>query len=1143
MARTKKIKADNENLELENSGKVSPMKSTQNKKTKAKSSIAVDNNAELSANQTIATKSNRGRKPKSLLNQTDQTKDIIELDSKKSSSKKSSGKITADVKSKSSIDTLQAEQNKSKRGRKPKVETQAIAEDLLPKSKLQESETESNQIDFQPKRGRKPKTNINNIKAEADPEVKTKSDSQDIAIDSTVKSSKRGRKPKAKSIVLESAPQTQEILIMDSPESAQDQIISNTKSKRGRKPKAELQAIETEPTPQITEPEANTFSVDVEDIKVIRKSKRGRKPKADSTINVAETVAPIAEPEANTFSVDIEDVKVIRKSKRGRKPNVESQVIDSEVSNNDSNSDKNTFSVGIRDVRVVKRANEQEDRVEKEETKQDKQQDSNTFSVGIRDVRVIKRASEQNEPEEVQENIKEEAPDDKTFSVDLRNVKIIQNAESDFEIETIDQEEEAPKVEEKQQFFVNAADIRVVSRARWGHPVYIEIPDKQKKDKKNEFLVDIKDVKVISSGNNPDVIISPYNEIEESTIEPEQIIDTEKAIESTPIEQVMEPIVEDKPKLSRWQKFKEKQLKKKLERQAKRLAEKEATGQDTAPEEPVAVEEKVEAKEIKTKKTDHKKTEQKKTKAVEKDFEVEDDEPIDFSKIEIKYSPKSEFFDQPDTKIVTKDKHKGQNLALLNPEKLLRKSDRNDKLIQSIIEKVEEFLVKEMYIDHTSRVLLAVSGGVDSIVLLDCMAVLSDKYKFGLFVAHYNHKLRGEASDRDEQFVKSVCQSYNIPFYSANGKVKQFAEKNSMSIETAARFLRYSYFERTVRTISGDFLATAHTADDSAETFLMNLIRGAGLTGLSGIPSRRQFIKDVLLIRPIISFKKKQIIEYAKRRRLDWVEDETNMLQQYTRNKIRHDLIPKLASDFTPSIVDIINRAANLIHGADNLVHTYVKAQLPNVISEVQPDRFSIKLSIFNTLDDFLQGEIIQTALGKYFRLQAQSLNIIDRIIELQNSEIGAICEINKKIFAIRERNQITVARKKDTFKVNMLIDPVGKYKIGNYSLILRKVERAELEFSKNPNVEYIDANSLPPVLYLRNWEPGDSFAPLGMQGSMKVSDYLTEKISSIDKQGVLVLSTKTEIIWLIGMRLSDKYKVKKNTKNIIKLEFRTNEK
>ena len=159
--------------------------------------------------------------------------------------------------------------------------------------------------------------------------------------------------------------------------------------------------------------------------------------------------------------------------------------------------------------------------------------------------------------------------------------------------------------------------------------------------------------------------------------------------------------------------------------------------------------------------------------------------------------------------------------------------------------------------------------------------------------------------------LRRLCAEYNIPLYTANGRVKQYAEKNSVSIEMAARFLRYSFFERTTRNIKADYMATAHTADDSAETFIMNLLRGSGLTGLSGISSRRPFIKDVMLIRPLLTMKKADLIKYAKKRKLEWHEDETNSLMQYTRNKVRHELLPGLAKDYNPAIIDVINRSAS----------------------------------------------------------------------------------------------------------------------------------------------------------------------------------------------------------------------------------------
>lgn len=477
-------------------------------------------------------------------------------------------------------------------------------------------------------------------------------------------------------------------------------------------------------------------------------------------------------------------------------------------------------------------------------------------------------------------------------------------------------------------------------------------------------------------------------------------------------------------------------------------------------------------------------------------------------------------------------------------DKLLSIDEKNNEFITNFIRDVEKFLIDEMYVDRSSKVLVAVSGGVDSIIMLDILALLSDKYKFSIFVAHYNHNLRGEASDKDQEFVRKVAESYNLPFYVAGGKVRQYAEKNSTSIEAAARFLRYSFLERTSRNLNADFVATAHTSDDSAETFLMNLLRGSGLTGLSGIPYRRQFVKDVLLIRPFINFNKATLIKYAKLRNIKWREDESNALQNYTRNRVRHDLIPKLAKDYNPAIIEVINRTAKLLQGADRIIHGYVRNNLVNVLTDIQTERFTIKLPIFQTFDRFIQGEMIQTALMKYLRVQLPSLKAIDRVVALQDSEIGAKCEVTKTITAVRDRNTIVFSKKQFLKEVNTIIDKVGKFKVGNVIIVLKEVGRKQMEFNKNPNVEFFDFDAVPPAISLRTWEDGDVFTPLGMNGTMKISDFLTnEKVAFVDRQNVLVLATKTEVFWVLGKRISERFKVRPDSDRVLKVEIRYSEK
>lgn len=471
---------------------------------------------------------------------------------------------------------------------------------------------------------------------------------------------------------------------------------------------------------------------------------------------------------------------------------------------------------------------------------------------------------------------------------------------------------------------------------------------------------------------------------------------------------------------------------------------------------------------------------------------------------------------------------------------VIKDSDANYEFYQKLYDKVITFINQEMYFNPEAIVLIAVSGGVDSVSLLDIFANLTVKFPLmKLAVAHFNHTLRGQESDDDEQLVRNLSKKYNVSYYSSSGQVKRYSELKGVSIEQAARNLRYKFFERIVNKINADYVATAHTADDNAETFFINLIRGSGLTGLGGIPIRRNLVKRTSIIRPLINIRKSELIRYANFRKLNWREDESNKLLNYTRNKIRLDLLPKLEAEYSPSIVEIINRTQNLLLGADSIVAKQVQKAIQSLITNKSTGRFGIKLNIFKTYDEFLQGEILQRAIINNFSLPNLSMNAIDRIRELEEKPVGSICEINKNYYVLRDRYQLTFIRKEPHEVYNLEIKNSGEFIAGNHKIILHKVAQKNVKLSDDPNVEYVDADLIPSRLFFRTWEYGDSFNPLGMSGTMLISDYLTnKKISLVDKKNVLILSSKSEIIWVCGMRLSEKFKVTELTKNYLMLEY-----
>ncbi|MCK5742398.1 MAG: tRNA lysidine(34) synthetase TilS, partial [Chlorobi bacterium] len=475
----------------------------------------------------------------------------------------------------------------------------------------------------------------------------------------------------------------------------------------------------------------------------------------------------------------------------------------------------------------------------------------------------------------------------------------------------------------------------------------------------------------------------------------------------------------------------------------------------------------------------------------------------------------------------------------VNKKHLVSDAQMKNKSISDFLTKFEDYLHNEAHIDEYSKIMIAVSGGVDSMSLLDALANLAHEYKFKLYVAHYNHKLRGLSSDADEELVRKTADKYNIPYYKSTGNVRQHSEKLGLSLELAARNLRYRFFERMAKTLKVNYIVTGHTSDDTAETFLLNLIRGSGITGLSGIPRQRYIGKNISIVRPYLNMRKQEIIRYAKARKLKWNEDESNSLLFFTRNKVRHDLIPKLKDDYSPAIIDVINRTSKLLRGADNYISEQVQKMLQSVIRNKVGTRFSVLISLFNTFDEFIQGEVLQTALTSFYKMQNVSMQTIDRILELLQKPTGALCEVNKSIIALRDRDYIIFDKKKENFNINLPINKSGEFVAGNAKLILSKVAKKDINYDDSPNVEYFDADLLPSRLYIRSYMPGDAFQPLGMTGTMKISDFLTnEKMPLIDKPYVLMLATQNDIAWICGKRISDKFKITDDTKNVVKAEY-----
>lgn len=458
--------------------------------------------------------------------------------------------------------------------------------------------------------------------------------------------------------------------------------------------------------------------------------------------------------------------------------------------------------------------------------------------------------------------------------------------------------------------------------------------------------------------------------------------------------------------------------------------------------------------------------------------------------------------------------------------------------VARIVERVEKYLQQELLVEDGESILIGVSGGVDSVVLLDILHILSFEHGYSLSIAHVNHGLRGADAKRDEKFVRGLAQRYDVQCHATHVQVKEFAKKHSLSEEVAARELRYKFFRQTASTIRANSCATAHTADDAAETLLMNLFRGTGLSGLAGIPPRRQLVKKTQLVRPLLQLSKDEIIAYATERELEWYEDETNTMTTYTRNKVRHEVLPRLKEEFNPKIIESLNRTATLLRKADGFIESFIDSTYHSVVVEKE-DACVIDIHKLEALHEFLQSEIIERCISTLTFGRTVSFASMDRILSLLGKDVGARENVVNNLIALRNRGEIVLMYEQHLQEVFLTVYKLGTYTIGKYSLTLEEVHRNDVRIGQDRMVEYLDYDRLPYRLTLRTWHAGDSLHAIGLNGHVKISDLLTnEKVDHNERQNKLVLATATDIIWACGLRMSEDFKITNETRRIIRATF-----
>lgn len=454
------------------------------------------------------------------------------------------------------------------------------------------------------------------------------------------------------------------------------------------------------------------------------------------------------------------------------------------------------------------------------------------------------------------------------------------------------------------------------------------------------------------------------------------------------------------------------------------------------------------------------------------------------------------------------------------------------RITSSVVQKCLKFIRENDLLKNGDSVVVGFSGGPDSTFLLMLLLTIQKIFNLKIYAAHLNHKLRGKDSDADEEFVKNFCKEHNIECVIEIRDIKKIAQETKRSIEEVARTERYKLFDEAAQKFKANKVATGHTLNDNAETMIFNFIRGSGVSGLRGIPIKRENI-----IRPLLGVTKEEVLDFLKSEKIQFRIDSTNESDEFTRNFIRNKIIP-LMQEINPNLFETLSITSQLLI----FLERYIQAEETKFerlfVSKKTEKVLRIKLEENIDYRNYLMMDLIRKKVEAQFNIQL-SFEKTKELINLTKQEKGTTIQINDKVFAIRESNTILVLYEPEFEDVNISVTydtKLQKYYGSYFEFKISIAPAKEAKISDNPMVEFFDADKIQHKLILRNWKSGDKFIPLGMKYSKKVSDILTDaKIPSIFKKQILVLCDGPEIIWVVGVRLSEKYKVTKETKKVIK--------
>jgi len=467
-------------------------------------------------------------------------------------------------------------------------------------------------------------------------------------------------------------------------------------------------------------------------------------------------------------------------------------------------------------------------------------------------------------------------------------------------------------------------------------------------------------------------------------------------------------------------------------------------------------------------------------------------------------------------------------------------------MTNDIIKGFLNFIEEKELINREDGIVIGLSGGPDSVCLLNLLCSIRGKLNLKLAAVHINHMIRGDAADGDELYAKELCKKLKVDFYSKQIDINKYAKEKKLSSESAGRNVRYEYFKKVMLELNFNRIATAHNANDQAETILMRVMRGTGLEGLGGIPVSR----DNIYIRPILFMKREEIEGYCEALNIKPRIDSTNLERIYSRNKVRLDILPYMKENFNSEVIEAINRMGLLLQ-EDN---KYIQSKVEEVYNEVC-SRGVESVIIANKAFEYeraIINRVIRKAIGEKsgnkYDLEMKHINDIFSLTALGTNKR---VDLPRGLYAMNIYGDIHIRSREESIEDDNLEVIISKEDIlqqkisfGDYTIGFQCINKEEnINYDENSLIKYFNYDKISGNIVIRYRRNGDTIIPLGMRGKKKVKDiFIDMKIPKSKRDLIPIIQFGEDIAWIVEVKMSDKYRIDRQTKDILKITMKRKE-